>query len=249
MRSDLVRMANFHYKKLAELGDPTECAEKWASLILNFPGEWRALVKALSFNSMELDVASKTRSSPGEWGSQPLYEHKCTVCNSTFASLKALQAHERARHRKRTKLASLVGSSKVCPCCHVQFSTRSRLLAHVSEKRIRGARSYSCHTLMSAGLVPAVGTEELNTALAADTAARTEARKAGHTVPISMSLAKRPKTGTSVLEQQRGRKHKLSAGDEVTTLPPNAVFLDELKPLKRVRTKTSQEMIVMQHVI
>ena len=245
--NELRRLFNFHGAKLDDLGDPVENGERWASFILEYPRAWRELVKSVAYNCMDLDAASKLKSKPGEWGSLPLL-HKCSVCNEAFATAKALETHKKAKHKMRAAAAKKVGLSCVCPCCHVQFSSRARLLAHASEKRNRGSRAYTCSTLFASDVVKTVPDDELAVAFANDRSARTTARRAGHTVPISATLAKRPKTGSSVLEQQRCRKRRLAAGLEVTELPNNAVQLDSLAPLKRICTKSSQELVVTQHL-
>ena len=245
---DLRRLANFHGKKVEELGDPTVHCERWAALITDCPSGWRELVKAVHFNSMEFDVAAKPKTKPGEWGSMPLPAHKCATCGDSFPSAKALEAHKKAKHKTRAAVAAKIGTCTVCPCCHVQFSTRSRLLAHASEKRNRGGRAYTCNALLLAGLVDDLGDDDLTDAFANDKQARTAARRMGHTVPISESLAKRPKVGTSILEQQRSRRRNLDAELEVTLLPSNAVQLDDLRPLKRICTKSSQDQVVIQHI-
>jgi hypothetical protein len=248
VRGDLQRIASFHANKLAELGDPLVRCDEWATMIISFPSEWRELVKSCHYNSMELDVASKPKTKPGEWGTQPHPVHRCATCNGTFPTLKALEAHKKAKHKTRAQFSSLIGASRVCPCCHVEFSSRTRLLAHISEKRNRGGRLYSCNTLMAAGMVMPVDQAELRTALESDKLARTLARKAGHTVPVSESLAKRPRVGTSILQQQLCRRKRLAAGDPLPALPNNALYLRELKPVRRVRAKTSQDSIIVQHI-
>ena len=245
---DLQRTASYHANKFAELGDPLEHCNEWAAMITRFPGEWRELVKGVHYTSMELDVASRPKTNPGEWGSLPPAMHKCTSCGSSFPSAKALEAHRKAKHKTRAAAAKKVGMSRVCPCCHVQFSTRSRLLAHASEKRNRGSRAYTCSMLFATDLVKNLDDAELATAFEDDKQARTSARKSGHSVPISESLAKRPKVGTTILEQQRARKRKSAAGLEVVILPPNAVQLDDLHPLKRICTKMSQNQVILQHI-
>ena len=154
----------------------------------------------------------------------------------------------RSKHKSRAAFSTLLGSSKVCPCCHTEFSSRPRLLAHVSERRNRGGRRYSCNTLFATGLVHPPSHDELQSALEADKETRTLARKSGHTVPLSECLAKRPRVGTTVLEQQRARKRMLDAGHGVTSLPANALHLCDLRPRKRFRSKSSQEEVVLQHI-
>ena len=248
VREDLMQMASCNADKMRELGDPLVNFDAWAEVAKSYPFEWRALVKRCDLTSMNLDATARARSASGEWGSQPVLRHVCAQCNAGFPTFKALESHKRAKHKSRTPLSNLIGSSNVCPCCHTAFSCRARLLAHVSEKRNRGSRQYSCNTILLAGLVQPPSAANLAIAFDEDKEARSAARKSGHTVPLSQSLAKRPRTGSSVLAQQISRKRKLVAGDPVAQLPENAVFLDQLRPKRRLRTKTSQELILMQHI-
>ena len=248
VRSDLQRIASFHAGRLQELGDPLTNFQEWADLITNYPSEWRQLVRTCFYNSMELDAGSKAKTKAGNWGNQAALAHICLVCDVAFASAKALESHRKAKHKTRAAFSAMVGSSKVCPCCHVEFSSRTRLLAHVSEGRSRGKRRYNCNSLMAAGLVQTVSAAEMDVALAADTEARTVARRSGHTVPLSAKLAKRPRVGTTVLEQQRDRKRRHDDGHVVAELPVNAIHLYSLQPLKRLRRKTSQEDVIHEYV-
>ena len=248
IRDDLKRLATYHGSKMKELGDPIQHGKEWALFIQNFPREWRELVKAVFYNTMDMDVAAKPKTAPGEWGSQPLAAYACSRCSCTFRTARALEAHAKAKHKTRAPAAPKIGLSTICPGCHVDFNTRSRLLAHASEKRNRGRRAYSCSMLFASDLIKPVHVDEFSTACEADKRSRTAGRKAGHTVPLSQALAKRPRVGVSVLEQQLERKRKSAEGAEVTVLPGNAVQLDLLRPLKRARAKTPQDQVVLQHL-
>jgi exonuclease III len=248
VRNDLQHLARCCADKMSELGDPLENFEAWASVAVHFPREWKSLVKRCHLTSMELDANSQKKFDPGHWGSQPPLSHSCLVCEAAFSTAKALESHRRAKHKSRAAFSTLLGSSKVCPCCHTEFSSRPRLLAHVSERRNRGGRRYSCNTLFATGLVHPPSHDELQSALEADKETRSLARKSGHTVPLSECLAKRPRVGTTVLEQQRARKRMLEAGHSVTSLPANALHLCDLRPRKRFRSKSSQEEVVLQHI-
>jgi hypothetical protein len=102
--------------------------------------------------------------------------------------------------------------------------------------------------LFASDLIKPVHVDEFSTACEVDKRSRTAGRKAGHAVPLSQALAKRPRVGVSVLEQQLERKRKSAEGAEVTVLPGNAVQLDLLRPLKRARAKTPQDQVVLQHL-
>ena len=245
---DLRRLASFHGHKVSELGDPAVNGDRWMKLIQDWPVEWRSLVRALHFNTMELDTAFKVGTISGKWGSQPPSSHRCVTCGLLFKSSKALETHMKSKHKTQASASSKIGRSCVCPCCYTQFASRTRLLAHVSEKRNRGTRTFSCSNLCASNLVKAVDAAEFEEAVEIDKRARTSARKSGHTVPLSESLAKRPKTGTSILAQQRAWKRKAEDGQAPSVLPGNALDLDRLRPLRRVRRKASQEDVVAQHL-
>jgi hypothetical protein len=124
--NDLKRLAEFHGDKLEELGDPSENGSRWASFIVDFPRAWRELVKSVFYNTMEGDMAAKSKSGSGEWGSCPPAAHKCLRCSCSFPTAKALDTHMKSKHKARAPAARKIGLSLVCPSCHVKFSTRSR---------------------------------------------------------------------------------------------------------------------------
>ena len=111
---------------------------------------------------------------------------------------KALEAHVRKIHDTTCPTAKFLGDSSVCPVCSVQFSSRARLQAHISETRIRGARLINCGCVIRAGLVKPAGSDCFAKASLADREARKVARKRGMTQPRSEVHAKRLRIGGSL---------------------------------------------------
>ena len=99
---------------------------------------------------------------------------------------------------------------------------------------------------LKAGLVDPVSPEELSAATEADRKLRGLTRKEGHTTPLSTSMAKRPRTGSSIVEQQR--LFQLMPSALMRRLPTNAVDLLALPPRKRIRVKSSAEVCLQQHI-
>jgi hypothetical protein len=102
--------------------------------------------------------------------------------------------------------------------------------------------------VLKAGLVDPVSSQELSAAAEADRKLRGLTRKGGHTTPLSTSLAKRPRTGSSILEQQRLFLVQPHALEHLHQLPSNAVDLLVLPPRKRIRVKSSAEVCLQQCV-
>ena len=246
IRSDLQRISKLCAAKLSDLGHPLIDPDKWASFIVKFPGEWKQLVKSCSITTMEMDRPLKKDKLAAE---APLASrYRCNVFEATFPTQKGLDAHARAKHLARSDMSRFIGKSLTCPVCYGTFSSRPRLLAHVSEKRNRGLRRFSCHQVYCSGLVQPVCHLEFTEALESDKHIRTAAKRSGHTTPLSETLAKRPKTGTSIVDQQTAYLKRAAEGSEVAALPLNAVALNMLPPKKRVRSKTSQDDVVLQHI-
>ena len=53
---DLQQILDFHRNKLYELGPPEIAPCKWMSFMLDYPYQWKQLVKSTRFTSMELDI-------------------------------------------------------------------------------------------------------------------------------------------------------------------------------------------------
>ena len=142
---DLSKLAQYHHDKLSELGDPCNHACLWVSFIASYPHEWKTLVSQYKSFVSVCDRNHEHAATTANLHS----EHICTEClhegsRITFASGKALQCHRRVKHGVRSCLKSFVDDSHTCPVCHTKFSSRLRVIAHLSEKRKRGRASTTC---------------------------------------------------------------------------------------------------------
>lgn len=196
----------------------------------------------MRFTSMDMD--SPKGPAPSELVMPSL--HACDTCAAAFVTPKALDAHCRATNKQRSALTKYIGSCLVCPVCFMAFSTRTRLLAHVNEQRNRGKRLVTCNTVLRACLVAPVPDGELVAASENDKSCRKETRQRGHTTPLSTALARRPRVGATLAEQQQ-LYHSQPPGVK-TALPANALQFFALPPLKRIRTKSSADLVLLQHV-
>jgi len=75
---------------------------------------------------------------------------------------------------------------------------------------------------------------------------RAQTRKRGHTTPLAVVHVKRPKAGTTLAEQQR--LYRLLPEVDSYELPSNTVQINELRPFKRLKTRTSQDQVLVQLV-
>ena len=235
---DMLSLQRFHKPKLDSLGAPDDQFAAWHDLIKHYPAEWAALVRTMSFASMPLDVASARKSDSSTCSRAGRY--KCTHCSASFGTSKALGSHCRAKHKSRTGLSCYVGLSKRCPVCMVSFSSRTRLLAHVSDSRNRGMRALTCHDVLRAGLCAPVPEAEHSEACQADRALRRTARRSGHTQPLSEAPAKRRKVTSGLVS--------IEVPDREDDVPSNQFQWRSLPPAKRLRSKTPVDAVVSQHI-
>ena len=230
---DLHFMAAFHAKKLAELGSPLHNALAWQKFILDFPAAFRTLVKQLHVVEMPLD-GSSSRSAVVAPCIAP--RSSCDMCDASFHSLRALQAHVRVRHAKRAPVAQFVGTSPICQVCSVPFASRMRLLANLTEKRLRGRRLISCGDVVRKGFVKPVSEGQLAKACAMDRAAHTSARKRGHMQPLAEWPAKRLCSAGFLAAASIAVR--ASPAFDGSCAPENLLGWTQLRPVKRLRSKS-----------
>ena len=138
---------------------------------------------------------------------------------------------------------SVYGASAVCPVCSMQFSSRTRLQAHITESRVRGSRLINCGCVIRAGLVEPAESVSLAKAVLSDREARREARKRGMTQPRSVVHAKRLRIGGS-LALAASSAHAERQKRDPESIPANALDWLDIKPAKRLRAKTSVDQMV-----
>ena len=103
----------------------------------------------------------------------------CTLCESKFASQKALDMHSRIKHGTRSPVNARISGS-VCPACCKDFHARVRCLNHLSDARRPRCRAWDIANM--APLTPDV-VKKLNLK---DRGIRRQAHKQGHTTVLSL---------------------------------------------------------------
>ena len=182
IRDDLQELARRLPEKLASLGDPVENAADWQTLIERYPAEWSSLVD-LAFARPPV-VADEPCVPKARAGAVNL-EFVCRTCSAAFATGKARAQHERVKHKRRTYAEDFVGKEPVCPVCAKVFADRLRVVAHLSDTRVRAKHGRpSCTQLLLSGGYPKIQAEVLEAERSLNKAARTQARRQGHTRPV-----------------------------------------------------------------
>ena len=187
IRSDLSDLYDHFKFKLAELGDPLQHPYAWELFMRRHPHAWRSLVRLWreipppgSTSGRDPREPSHTRCRAGEGGPDAL-SHICELCPAAFSSWRGLAMHRRIAHGSRTDVRRFAGEDAVCPVCSVIFKSRLRLIAHLTEKRIRGSRP-PCGTLLShVRPLPAAEVRRLD---ALDTERRRDAQRQGRSQPV-----------------------------------------------------------------
>ena len=220
--------------KLQELGLPSENAEAWWAFIRDHPNAWAALVRRMHLSSMSFDEALVAKHLAGHAGACV-----CKICSCCFSCDRALQSHIRRKHNKVSDVSRFVGQSLRCCVCRTLFSTRTRLVAHLSDKRCRGSRSFNCRDVLQSGFVQQACEQEFTQAHLSDRDLRKQARKRGLTQPHAIFPAKRAKHGASISSVA------MASTDDI---PSNSFDWHNLPPAKRLRFKTPVET-VMSHWI
>ena len=66
--------------------------------------------------------------------------HASDQCDATFSNWRALAMHQRTRHSRTSASKWFASEHGMCPVCGVGFSSGLRLIAHLTEKRVRCGR-------------------------------------------------------------------------------------------------------------
>lgn len=150
---------------------------QWWHDIMNDETLWKKVVSELFFVSSATD---RRRSSHTD----ERLSHECQKCDKAFVSARALKSHMRAAHGCKAQIRWYL-RSPICPCCKVDFQTRMRCLAHLSDSRRPHCREWvtSHSSKMSSAEVA-----ELDTELRIQ---RRQARQAGKSHPVADKPARR----------------------------------------------------------
>jgi len=247
--ADLDVFWEFHKTRVHNLGPPRLYPDNWLRFIREYPGQWKALVKMIVIYSMGLDYVAGPKRQHVPLGVAPVDTHKCSICDYVAENVRALGSHIRAKHKKLDSLTDFLGNSSRCPVCCVDFASRTRLVAHITDKRVRGKKPITCRQVLAAGLVTPISHDELTAARMHDRSDRRAAFKRGHSQPLAAGLTKR-KLGTIVpditVSVQNGRRlfSQMAADD-----PPSNMFdWSTVKPTKRLRCKAPLDL-VLSHAI
>ena len=152
------------------LPDPNTAPDAWLTFILDWPSAWSEYVGRLFFVESCTDAKCKTTIVTNHF--------ECMTCNEFFFSEKALASHSRAKHNTRCVARNYVGADFRCVVCSATFGSRTRAIAHLTDKR----RTKWADRLCEFEQLPS----ELVTKLdEADREERRLARVQGHSQPIA----------------------------------------------------------------
>ena len=185
---DLWSLARFHGKKLCELGDPCLNSQVWSDFICKWPRQWKELVKSwlpASGEGEAVDLAHVTHAAQSR---EQASNCSCSVCGFRFESERALKMHCRVKHQARSKVKSWCGDDNRCCVCGLTFSTRLRLIAHLTDSRIRFGRQ-PCQRFLNR--FPQIPPEVCARLDQLDKQARLKAHRKGTTQPRSTAPPKR----------------------------------------------------------
>ena len=195
---DMMDLREFHGSKLETLGDPATNAKEWMALIHDFPHYWSQMVSSYTKACTHMDQVAR---GTGRMLVNGPNLYRCSDCamaglDCCFVSEKGLLAHKRKVHGHRSSLRRFLDASGICPICCCIFSSRTRALAHLTEKRNRSKTNRtSCRDVLLAGNFCPLLDETVEKLDLSDKIARAQARKRGHTQPIAGFFAKRTTCG------------------------------------------------------
>jgi len=219
--------------KLAEMPDPQESLQLYWNLAKNFPVEWKRLVKL--YVEAKDDPQHRKKQTCKRKAESYSMLYRCDICEDAFGSHRSLAAHRWSKHRIKSSVRQYVGDISSCPICKVEFHTRSRLIKHLSERRVRAkGRTRTCQDLFlnsSPLLIPQSDFLELEKR---DALILARSRRQGHTNVISKLPSK--STEPSILKGVR-RSYN-DEGRQLVQMRPVATQSDA-RPHKRLRVKTT----------
>jgi len=148
---------------------------------------WAKAVEAIFFTHSCNDKLSKGSCVPGN------YQYICHTCTPqedgtrpSFATSKALESHQRTKHKQLNIFRFYVNADGICPVCRTVFNSRIRCLAHLSDRR-----RTNCSSQIRAGCFRKLPEATVLLLDLADREARREAQRSGHSHPIAQVPAAR----------------------------------------------------------
>ena len=188
--------------RLSELGSPEQCPEAWADFVSKYPRQWKEIV----CDWVSSESVCDSRKHPPDC--LPAL-HICGQCQHSFESVRALRTHQRFAHKQRSSRKAYAGEDGKCQICSVVFSTRLRLIAHLTDTRRRGQRSPCGLQLHLCDPLSPAEVERLDLL---DTESRRKARRAGLTQPRSqgMVINKRSRNRASDVVPPSPKRYRVS---------------------------------------
>ena len=169
--------------KLEAMPDPALDAAAWVQLMVEYPCEWKCLVKQMSSPESTYDQRTAVCVSPGPLDGFAC--HLCTVNPPCFPSVRALKSHKRAIHKVRNQFRTYVDESEHCPVCQTYLHTRLRVIAHLSDPR----RNLTCREAILQGRATALAPDLVQRLDAIDAKARKDAQRMGKSHPLAVGSA------------------------------------------------------------
>jgi hypothetical protein len=162
-------------------------ADPWHALRECPEGTWQKYVERLSWDTSTADPTVELVAPHAS-----LNVH-CTECARaglalSFGSVKALQAHQHAKHGVRSPMRCFAPSTGICPSCGTKFWHRLRLLSHLCDSRRPRCRD---RCLDPTSAIVALELAEVVRLDEADKVARREAARHGHTHVLAVGAALR----------------------------------------------------------
>ena len=201
---DLSSFWSFHASRLQELGNPQHNSGAWACFIRSWPRQWKELVKMWppSDSTGQGSSFEQARTAKAGRSKAKAVLSSCSVCSANFESERALAMHMRFKHQSRSQVGRWCGGDCVCVVCGQGFSTRLRLIAHLTDSRVRFGRQ-PCHKFIHR--FPMLAAAEQERLDLIDRAARRAAQRKGCTQPKSVSAPKRALTDAEMPHLKRRR--------------------------------------------
>ena len=239
IRGDLALLKRHLPRELGSMSDPYNDLLPWWILARDHPREWKQLLNRFHTCRDDVELLEQQRAvvetqdnpSGGVVSNDPVdaqLGHVCSVCKKAFPTYKQMSAHARSAHGRMSDFRVKIGNISRCPVCETEFYTRSRLLRHLSERRVRSkARGEPCQTALLRLQLPDVPNEEFQKLEAEDASTRRSYRRGGHRTILSEI----PATAT----KPRPYAAKVSA-----EVPPPPAILAARPPSNRRRLQGKQ---------
>jgi len=152
----------------------------WSQFMAKNADTWNALVSKIHFYKSSSDRCVYVNDM------QTLHVElfPCPECKiAAFPSMKALKSHMRTKHRLRCPMRLYANSDTKCQSCETVYSSRLRLLAHLTDSRGPGCRDWCLQHGTK------ITIERMRSLDEFDAQARRKTHKAGLTQPRSRGPA------------------------------------------------------------